>query len=216
MGVAIGINPGYLKLRKIRAAQSIARTVRFISKEFEWQIGLDFFCVFDRWPIRRTAFTWMPSRWWLIWRTNRSMRASRRWTSTPRRSRRLISCSRQISFVRDFSVSFFDANPGPNVVLKENKKAFPTCLALMRFSLFVCCCTNDAVVVSFLTKSGVLANEEENFHRSLLRPFRVEHWLNKNKYTSSYNPLTYQISLVVVVVVKSGKMKSFLVIFLLH
>ena len=28
MGVAIGINPGYLKLRKIRAAQSIARTVR--------------------------------------------------------------------------------------------------------------------------------------------------------------------------------------------
>ena len=27
MGVAIGINPGYLKLRKIRAAQNIARTV---------------------------------------------------------------------------------------------------------------------------------------------------------------------------------------------
>jgi len=27
MGEAIGINPGYLKLRKIRAAQNIARTV---------------------------------------------------------------------------------------------------------------------------------------------------------------------------------------------
>lgn len=27
MGIAIGINPGYLKLRKIRAAQNIARTV---------------------------------------------------------------------------------------------------------------------------------------------------------------------------------------------
>ena len=29
MGEAIGINPGYLKLRKIRAAQNIARTVMF-------------------------------------------------------------------------------------------------------------------------------------------------------------------------------------------
>jgi len=27
MGEAIGINPGYLKLRKIRAAQSIAKTI---------------------------------------------------------------------------------------------------------------------------------------------------------------------------------------------
>lgn len=29
LGIAVGQNPGYLKLRKIRAAQSIARTVRF-------------------------------------------------------------------------------------------------------------------------------------------------------------------------------------------
>ena len=29
MGEAIGINPGYLKLRKIRAAQNIARTVTY-------------------------------------------------------------------------------------------------------------------------------------------------------------------------------------------
>lgn len=28
LGIAVGQNPGYLKLRKIRAAQSIARTVR--------------------------------------------------------------------------------------------------------------------------------------------------------------------------------------------
>lgn len=27
LGQAVGVNPGYLKLRKIRAAQSIARTV---------------------------------------------------------------------------------------------------------------------------------------------------------------------------------------------
>ena len=32
MGIAIGINPGYLKLRKIRAAQSIARTVQLSFK----------------------------------------------------------------------------------------------------------------------------------------------------------------------------------------
>jgi prohibitin 2 len=30
LGEAVGMNPGYLKLRKIRAAQSIARTVSFL------------------------------------------------------------------------------------------------------------------------------------------------------------------------------------------
>lgn len=41
MGIAIGINPGYLKLRKIRAAQSIARTVKlFLLLLFEKYIKL--------------------------------------------------------------------------------------------------------------------------------------------------------------------------------
>ena len=34
MGEAIGINPGYLKLRKIRAAQSIAKTVIILRQFF--------------------------------------------------------------------------------------------------------------------------------------------------------------------------------------
>jgi prohibitin 2 len=34
LGEAVGLNPGYLKLRKIRAAQSIARTVSYTLKCF--------------------------------------------------------------------------------------------------------------------------------------------------------------------------------------
>lgn len=39
LGEAIGLNPGYLKLRKIRAAQSIARTVS-IQTFIEYYINL--------------------------------------------------------------------------------------------------------------------------------------------------------------------------------
>lgn len=52
LGLAVGRNPGYLKLRKIRAAQSIARTVCFQLcfpfVEFEANVQLFFFFRVDR------------------------------------------------------------------------------------------------------------------------------------------------------------------------
>lgn len=48
LGEAIGQNPGYLKLRKIRAAQNIARTVSLqVASEFHY------FCVIFRSQIHK-------------------------------------------------------------------------------------------------------------------------------------------------------------------
>ena len=67
LGEAISKNPGYLKLRKIRAAQSIAKTVSSFSLLFllfHFLICKFFlFTTKNRWPPPRTRCTWMLSRW---------------------------------------------------------------------------------------------------------------------------------------------------------
>lgn len=68
LGLAIGQNPGYLKLRKLRASQSIARTViYFFLHIYKFNITLFanyiIYCfVFNyRWPTLKTEFTSMET-----------------------------------------------------------------------------------------------------------------------------------------------------------
>ena len=79
LGESIGTNPGYLKLRKIRAAQAIARTVKkrncFSFFHLLKMRDLSNF----RLPPLKTASTWTQILWWSILRKLHLTRDSKIW-----------------------------------------------------------------------------------------------------------------------------------------